>query len=46
LVFDDDVMVDHDVTGIPFDRDALVALESYAKNGHDYLQFSIGKPLN
>ncbi len=27
----------------PFDRDALVALESYAKNGHDYLQFSIGK---
>jgi hypothetical protein len=27
----------------PFDREALVALESYAKNGHDYLQFSIGK---
>ncbi len=29
----------------PFDREALVALESYAKNGHDYLQFSIGKSL-
>jgi hypothetical protein len=27
----------------PFDREALVALESYAKNRHDYLQFSIGK---
>jgi hypothetical protein len=27
----------------PFDHEALVALESQAKNGHDYLQFSIGK---
>ena len=26
----------------PFDREALVALESFAKNGFDYLQFSIG----
>jgi hypothetical protein len=39
-------MVDHDVTGIPsFDREALVALESYTKNRHEYFQFSIGKSL-